>query len=105
MIPHVLIIHTVDDYARWKQIFDDAEPIRQEAGELAFQVLRDTTDPNRIVHFSRWASLAQARAFFESQRLVEIRKAAGVHAPTFLYLEEVDHGTLAATGAPEPPKG
>jgi quinol monooxygenase YgiN len=90
----VLIIHEVDDYPAWKAVFDAAAGIRHEAGERSFQVLRDETTPNRVVHLSRWTSLAAARAFFESPRLVRIREEAGVRAPEFLYLDEVDSGTL-----------
>lgn len=94
-MPHVLIIHEVADYPAWKAIFDSAAGIRHDAGEISFQVLTYENDPNRIVHFSRWRSLAAARAFFESERLVEIRRQAGVKAPEFLYLDDLDSGVLA----------
>jgi heme-degrading monooxygenase HmoA len=94
-MPHVLIIHEVADYPAWKAIFDSAAGIRHDAGEISFQVLKYENDPNRIVHFSRWRSLAAARAFFESERLVEIRRQAGVKAPEFLYLDDLDSGVLA----------
>jgi len=93
-VPHVLIIHEVDDYPAWKAVFDDAASLRREAGERTFQVLRDAGDPNRIVHFSTWTSLDAARAFFESPELVEIRAQAGVRDPEFLYLQELDAGVL-----------
>jgi hypothetical protein len=38
--------------------------------------------------------LDKARRFFESPELVEIRKRAGVKAPDFLYLQEIEHGLL-----------
>jgi hypothetical protein len=57
-------------------------------------VLRYQNDPNRIVHFSTWTSIADARAFFESPRLVEIRRIAGVKAPEFIYLEQLEAGSL-----------
>jgi len=60
---HVLIIHEVAG-------------IRREAGERSYQVLRYENDPNRIVHFSTRTSIADARAFFESPRLIEIRARA-----------------------------
>lgn len=91
---HVLIIHKVADYAVWKKVFDGAASIRREAGERSYQVLRSEIDSNRIVHFSVWTSTAAARAFFESPRLMAIRKQAGVEAPEFLYLEELESGTL-----------
>lgn len=93
-MPHVLIIHEVADYAAWKGVFDAAADIRREAGERAYQVLRYEDDPLRIVHFSSWTSLDAARAFFESPRLVEIRERAGVRAPEFVYLEDLEAGTL-----------
>ncbi|MBS0267242.1 MAG: antibiotic biosynthesis monooxygenase [Planctomycetes bacterium] len=91
---HVLIIHEVADYEAWKKVFDAASGIRREAGERSYQVLRYASDPNRIVHFSVWTSHAAAREFFESPRLVAIRQEAGVKAPDFIYLDELEHGTL-----------
>ncbi len=93
-MPHVLIIHEVESYQTWKAIFDQAAGIRKTAGEISYQLLRYDTDANRIVHFSEWSSLNEARRFFESSELVEIRKTAGVKAPDFLYLQEVEHGLL-----------
>ena len=91
---HVLIIHEVADYPAWKKVFDGAAGIRREAGERSYQVLRYETDPDKIVHFSVWTSTADARRFFESPRLVQIRKDAGVKSPEFIYLEQVEAGTL-----------
>lgn len=82
------------DYPAWKTVFDNAADIRREAGERSFQVLKYDNDPNRIVHFSTWTSHADARAFFESPRLVEIRRIAGVKAPEFIYLDELEAGVL-----------
>ena len=93
-MPHVLIIHEVADYPAWKQVFDQAAGIRKEAGERSFQVLRYENDANKIVHFSKWTSLADAKAFFESARLVKIREEAGVKAPEFIYLEGIETGIL-----------
>ena len=94
MTPYVLIIHEVADYAAWKVIFDNAAGIRKAGGEISYQVLKYDTDANCIVHFSAWSSLANARRFFESLELVEIRKVAGVKAPDFIYLEEIERGLL-----------
>lgn len=91
---YVLIIHEVADYPAWKRVFDGAAAIRREAGERSYQVLRYQGDANRIVHFSAWTSLADARSFFESPRLVKIRAEAGVKAPEFIYLEQLEAGTL-----------
>lgn len=91
---HVLIIHEVADYPAWKNVFDAAAGIRKEAGERSYQVLRYENQPNHIVHFSTWTSIADAKAFFESPRLVQIRQEAGVKAPDFIYLDLIESGTL-----------
>ena len=93
-MPHVLIIHEVADYTAWKKVFDGASGIRKEAGERSYQVLKYHDDPNKIVHFSTWTSLADAKRFFESAKLVAIRAEAGVKAPEFIYLEQLEIGTL-----------
>jgi quinol monooxygenase YgiN len=94
LMQHVLIIHEVADYAAWKIIFDNAAGIRKAAGERSYQVLKDEKDPNKIVHFSAWTSCADAKAFFESPKLIQIRKDAGVKAPEFIYLDLLEDGDL-----------
>ncbi len=91
---YVLIIHEVADYPAWKKVFDNAAGIRKAAGERSYQVLKYQSDANKIVHFSQWTSIADARAFFESPKLVQIRKDAGVKSPDFIYLAQLEAGTL-----------
>lgn len=91
---YVLIIHEVVDYPAWKQIFDKAADIRKQAGEVSYQVLKYENDANKIVHFSAWTSIAAAKRFFESPQLVKIRAEAGVKSPDFIYLEQIESGTL-----------
>lgn len=91
---HVLIIHAVKDYEAWKAIFDAASSIRKAAGEKSYHLLREEHDPKIVVHFSSWSSLAEARSFFESEELVEIRRRAGVEEPQFMYLHALEQGTL-----------
>ncbi len=92
----VLIIHEVEDYTSWKKIFDAAADRRREAGERWYQVLQDAQKPNKVVHFSSWVSLKDARQFFESPELVKIRAKAGVKSPEFIYLNQVEAGTLCS---------
>jgi quinol monooxygenase YgiN len=94
LMDHVLIIHEVESYPTWKAVFDQAAGIRKAAGEISYQLLCADTDKNRVVHFSQWSSLANARQFFESPELVEIRKQAGVKAPEFIYLHAIEQGVL-----------
>ena len=89
-----MIIHEVADYPHWEKVFDDAADIRRDAGERSYQVFKYENEPNKIVHFSAWTAIADAKKFFESPELVEIRAEAGVKSPDFIYLEQLKSATL-----------
>ena len=91
---YVLIIHEVEDYLSWKIIFDNASEVRKKAGEISYQVLKYENDENKIVHFSVWNSLENAKLFFNSPKLVKIRADAGVKSPDFIYLDLLEAGIL-----------
>ena len=89
-----MIIHEVESYQKWKAGFDQAAILRKNAGEVSYQLLLHGNDANRIVHFSEWSSLDNARRFFESPELVETRRKGGVKSPDFIYLHEIERGVL-----------
>ena len=91
---YVLIVHEVESYPAWKAVFDQAAALRKSAGEIRYQLLRMDRDANTVVHFSEWSSLEAARQFFESPHVAEIRRKAGVKAPDFNYLQEIERGDL-----------
>ena len=91
-MPQVLIVHEVEDYATWKAAFDAAAGLLAAAGELEYRLLRYENEPNRIVHLGTWTSLESAKAFFQSPEVEEIRRKAGVKAPEFIYLEQLESG-------------
>lgn len=91
---HLLITHEVEDYTAWKIVFDNAAGIRKEAGEISFQVFRYDGLPNKVIHLSPWNDMDNAKQFFNSPKLVQIRKDAGVKQPDFIYLDLLDEGVL-----------
>jgi phage-related protein len=91
---YVLIIHEVEKYSVWKSVFDAAKEMRNHACELSYQLLKYDQNENHIVHFSKWTSLNNARRFFESSELIEIRKRAGVKLPHFIYLQQIESVVL-----------
>lgn len=91
---YVLIIHEVEDFREWKEGFDKASKIRKEAGELEYQVLVYENNFNKVVHLSCWENHAQAKMFFESDEVKQIRKNLGVKQPNFIYLNQIENGVL-----------
>lgn len=93
-IPCVLIIHEVADHPAWKKVLEGTAGIRKRAGERSHQVLKYEVHSNKIERFSARTSIADAKTFFESLRLIEVRKEAGVNAPEIIDLEQMECGTL-----------
>jgi hypothetical protein len=93
-LQYVLIIHEVENYESWKKVFDQAASIRKAAGERSYQVLSHENDPNQVVHFSSCTSSDDAKQFFESPELIQIRLEAGVKSPEFSYLNQLESDIL-----------
>ncbi len=77
-MPFVLLRHRVADYAKWKRVVHAAAAFRKANGELSFEVLRGSDDPDDVTVICEWASAAKARKFVESDELRKRMKAAGV---------------------------
>jgi hypothetical protein len=76
-----LLVHTVKDFDRWKQAFDDHQPAREAAGILGHHINRSEDDPNVISIYLAVSDLEQARAFSETDDLRRTMETAGVVGP------------------------
>jgi uncharacterized protein (DUF1330 family) len=47
-MPYVIARHRVEDYARWKRVFDESEAGMREAGVKSPQIFRNRDDPNEL---------------------------------------------------------
>ena len=84
---HMLVTHSVEDFDKWKAVFDEVKPMRDEAGEISTALYRDASDPNTITALFEWDSLENARDYAGSDRLKAAMQKAGVTGPptiTFL---------------------
>ena len=68
-MPHVLIRHKVEDYTKWKAVFDAHKAMRKAGGEKTYHIFHAASDPNNLVLLFEWNSLDNARRFLESQEL------------------------------------
>jgi heme-degrading monooxygenase HmoA len=72
----------VEDYARWREGFDNHAPARQASGATdEAYVMRNVDDPNEITIILGWSDLDKARAFTQSASLKEAMQEAGVTGP------------------------
>jgi len=89
-MPYILVTHKVEDFDKWKDIFDEVAPMRDEAGEKSAALYRHATDPNTVTALFEWDTLENAHEYASSDRLKAAMGKAGVTgAPQITFLESV----------------
>ena len=72
---------TVEDYAAFRKVFDDAKEMRQAAGALGSAVFQSVDDPNEVVIQIEFPTADAAKAFQGSQELREAMQRGGLQGP------------------------
>jgi quinol monooxygenase YgiN len=86
-----IVHHTVEDYAKWKPVFDQHAATRKAAGSKGGTLYRSADNPNELLIVWEWDSLANARKFAESPDLREVMQKAGVMGrPDIHFLEMIE---------------
>jgi len=88
---YTLIRHNVEDFGKWKGLFDEHDSVRKEAGEESYQLFQSAGKPNEVTVLFNWESKEKAEAFLNSDELKDKMKEAGVlDAPEVTFLEEAN---------------
>lgn len=74
----LLVRHQVQDYAKWKPIFDAHAATRKANGSKGGQLFRSADNPNEVVILLEWDDVKRARQFAQSVDLRETMQRAGV---------------------------
>jgi heme-degrading monooxygenase HmoA len=92
-MPYLLERHKVDDYTRWREVFDADASNREAAGCRGARIFRNAQDQEEVVVLFEWDSLETARRRIESAELrVKFEEAGvsgGIGETEFYLLEEV----------------
>lgn len=90
-MPYALVRHKVEDYARWKPVFDEDAANREASGSRGGYLFRNADDPNELLILFEWDELDNVRQFGQSEDLREKMQQAGVaDRPDFYFLEEIE---------------
>jgi quinol monooxygenase YgiN len=85
---YMLVQHEVEDFARWKAVFDSKVDLRKANGEISAQIFHDAQDPNKLTLLFEWDSLDRARQYAQNPALKAAMQEAGVIvAPTIHFLK------------------
>ena len=76
-----IVQHPVNDYAAWRTVYEQVQPLRDKHGVSAADVLQDPADPNNVTVLHWFPSVGQAQSFVADPGLKDAMKGAGVNAP------------------------
>lgn len=86
---NLLIRNTVEDFARWKPVFDQHGGMRKAAGSKGGRLFHNAENPNDVLILFEWDDVQNAREFADSAGLREAMKEAGVVGrPEVFFLED-----------------
>ena len=74
----MFIRHPVNDFASWKQAYDDFDEERRGMGVIGDAVFQSIDDPNDVTAWHDFETLQAARDLASSARLREVMEGAGV---------------------------
>lgn len=84
----LMIKHKVEDYEKWRPLFDEDESNREAAGMVTVSVGKDKDDANMIRIMFAFDDLEKAREYSVSEELKTKMEEAGVIGePTFKWME------------------
>ena len=86
----MLVRNRVEDYSRWRKVFDEQDAAGREAGLVLTDLWRDIENPNNIFFTFRIGDLEKARAFVADPEQAEVGKRAGVIDGEIHYVERED---------------
>jgi heme-degrading monooxygenase HmoA len=90
-----MIRHKVNDYAVWKDVFDDFADFRRSSGEKSFRIFHPADDANDLTLLIEWDTRENAEQFLASHELRTKMQEAGVaESPTVHYFVEAASGSL-----------
>ena len=72
------IRHRVGDYAAWRKVYDEVEPLRTQHGCIAQRVMRLPEDGNELFVTHDFPTAEQAGSFAHDPALREVMGRAGV---------------------------
>jgi len=87
----MIVRFEVEDFGRWKAVFDEMRETRRENGIVSASVHRNAANPAMVVTILSAGSVDVARAWGNSDSLREAMREAGVSDVVEVeYLEDVE---------------
>ena len=90
-MPALLIRHKVNDFEKWKPVFDELDATRRAHGCQGGWIFRNDYEPSETFVLLKWDDLDRARLFVQSDDLRDAMNQGGVvDEPDFWFLEDTE---------------
>ncbi|MBI2845138.1 MAG: cyclase [Chloroflexi bacterium] len=89
-MPHLLVKLTLEDYARWKPVFDEYAALRKTNGSQGGHLFQNASNPNEVFILFEWDP-EKSKAYFGSEEVKAAMQRAGVTGRELVFLTEVEH--------------
>ena len=87
---HMFVRGTVEDFATFRNTFDDAEELRRSAGATESTVYQSVDNANEFTIRNEFPTADAAKAFASSQELRDAMQRAGLQGPpTIWFVNEI----------------
>ena len=80
-----VVSHKVDDFGKWKKVYDDFESVRQKYGVKEQLLIQASDDPNHVLVVGQ-GDLDAIQNFISSEELKAGMKDAGVSSEPNLFV-------------------
>ena len=88
IMPYILVRHKVQDYKRWRAVFDLSQPLREKGGEISAQVFFLSGTPKDLMILFEWDNMDNARKYMLSTDLRRMMVESGVDETPNVYILE-----------------
>ena len=86
----VIVSHEVNDFTKWKSVFDNHEPVRRDAKMETLGVYRSVDNSNMVTIIVNVPDAATMQAFMTNPDMEKVMKESGViSAPEVKILQKV----------------
>ena len=86
-----VVDHKVEDYAKWKPVFDKHGETRKKAGSKGGKLFHVSGEPNHICILLEFDTNENATKFYESEDLKKVMQDAGVIGkPDVWFLDKIE---------------
>ena len=90
----MIIRHKVEDYARWKRGYDDADRLRKQHGIIYASVHREETNPNDIIAVHQFKDMKGAKDFAGAVRPL-MENIGVIGQPELWFAEAIEQVTYS----------